>query len=111
MNDKENKKDNGFAQGITLIIIGVIFTLISVFDYEINWHVLGKMWPVLLIIIGVCIMPINKWIRTVIAILLLAFGAVIYHQRTEDYGCDTKVRRTNECIVEPRSHGDCDYDD
>lgn len=101
MDNKENKKDKGFSQGITLIVIGVIFTLITVFDFEVDWHALSKLWPLLLIIIGVCIMPINKWIRTVIALALLVFGAVAYQQKTEGVrvGNKTEYRINNRTRV------------
>ena len=101
MSNNENKKDDGFGKGLTLIIIGVIALLITFFDFEIDWHVLGKMWPVLLIIIGVCIMPINKWIRTVIALALLVFGAVAYQQKTDGIrvGNKTEYRINNRTRV------------
>ena len=101
MNNNDNKKDKGFSQGITLIVIGVIFTLITIFDFEIDWRVMAKMWPLLLIIIGVCIMPINKWIRTVIALVLLAFGAVAYNQKAE---VAKSVNKTEYKIQQKKSH-------
>ena len=110
MDNSEKEKDKGFGQGITLIIIGVIFTLITIFDFEINWHVMSKMWPLLLIIIGVCIMPINKWIRTAIALVLLIFGAVAYHQKADgDYGNKTKIHNRVEYKI--KSHSSTDFDD
>lgn len=111
MSNNENKNNDGFGRGLTLIIIGVIALLITFFDFEIDWHVLAKMWPVLLIIIGVCVMPINKWIRTVIALVLLALGAVAYHQKAgEDDGC-TKVHNRVEYRTHSHTYYDCDDDD
>lgn len=106
MNDNENKRDKGFGQGITLIVIGVIFTLVTVFDFEIDWHVLSKLWPLLLIIIGVCIMPINKWIRAAIAFALLVFGVMAYQQKVEG---TTKVKNKTEFRI--KSHQRVFFDD
>lgn len=83
MDNNENKKDRGIFQGVALIIIGVVLICVKLFDFDIDWDILAKLWPLLLIIIGVCIMPINKWIRTAMVLLLLAFGAVMYHQIEE----------------------------
>ena len=105
MSNNENNKEKGFSQGIILIIIGVIFTMVTLFDFDINWYVVAKMWPLLLIIIGVCIMPINKWVRTVIALVLLALGCVLYHQKADDTCCKNKV----EIIT--RSHRGVFWDD
>ena len=83
MSNNENKGNDGFGRGLTLIIIGVIALMVTFFDYEIDWHVLAKMWPLLLIIIGVCIMPVNRWIRTAIALALLAFGVMAYQHKAD----------------------------
>lgn len=111
MENNENKKDNGFGKGIILIIIGVIALMMTFFDFEIDWHLLSKMWPLLLIIIGVCIMPINKWVRTVIALILLVFGAVMYHQKASDEDGCTKVHNRIEYKINKHSHSDWDDDD
>ena len=83
MSEKENNKNDGFSKGIVLIIIGVIALLITFFEVAVDWHVVGKMWPVLLIAIGIGIMPINRWIRTVLILVLLALGYVAYQNKTD----------------------------
>ena len=84
MSNKEQNKNDGFGSGLTLIILGVIALMVTFFDFEIDWHMMAKLWPLLLIIIGVCIMPINRWIRTVLALLLLALGFVAYQNKIND---------------------------
>ena len=111
MSNNENKTNDSFSKGIILIVIGVIALLITFFDFEINWHVMVKMWPILLIIIGVCIMPINKWIRTVIALVLLVLGAVAYHQKAEGDEGWTKVHNRIEYKSHTHTYYDCDDDD
>lgn len=111
MSNNENKTNDSFGKGITLIVIGVIALLITFFDFEIDWHVVAKMWPLLLVIIGVCIMPINKWIRTVIALTLLILGAVAYHQKAGNDDGWTKVHNRVEYQIKSHSHYDCDDDD
>ena len=109
MSNNENKTNDSFGKGITLIVIGVIALLITFFDFEIDWHVVAKMWPLLLVIIGVCIMPINKWIRTVIALTLLILGAVAYHQKAGSDEGWTKVKNRVEYKI--KSHSNFDFDD
>ena len=105
MSNNENKTNNdNFGRGITLIVIGVIALLITFFDIEIDWHVVGKMWPMILIIIGVCLMPINRWIRTALALLLLIIGYAAYQQKADV----TKVINRTE-IISTFSDDDDDY--
>lgn len=104
MENNEKKNDKGFSKGVTLIIIGVIFTLVTLFDFELDWYLVAKMWPLLLIIIGVCIMPINKWIRLAITIALLAFGAALYQQKAD-------VTRVDRIEIRKGSHPRIIFDD
>ena len=105
MNNNENKTNNdNFGRGITLIVIGVIALLITFFDIEIDWHVVGKMWPMILIIIGVCLMPINRWIRTALALLLLIIGYAAYQQKAD---VTKAINRTE--IISTFSDDDDDY--
>lgn len=104
MNNNENKTHDNFGRGITLIIIGVFALLITFFDFKVDWHIIGDLWPMILIIIGVCIMPINRWIRTVIALVLLAVGFIAYQSRV----CDT-TKVINETEITSTFNGDDDY--
>lgn len=84
MSNNEKNTSDGFGRGLTLIIIGVIALMMTFFDFEINWHVMAKLWPLILIIIGVCLMPINRWVRTAIALALLVLGFVAYQNKMDE---------------------------
>jgi len=81
MSNNEKNTNDSFSRGVFLIIIGAIALLITFFDFDVDWHIVGKMWPVLLIIIGVCLMPINKWLRTLLAVALFALGYWAYENK------------------------------
>ena len=108
MENNTKRTNDGFGKGIILIIIGVVALLITFFDFEVDWDVMLKLWPLLLIIIGVCIMPIDKWIRTVIALVLLSLGAVAYLQKANGDGCTKVINKTEYKI---KSHSRVVFDD
>ncbi len=84
MSNNENNKNVGFGNGLVLIVIGVIALCVTFFEIDLDWDILLDLWPILLIIIGICIMPINKWIKTALALSLLALGIMAYQNRVED---------------------------
>ena len=82
----KNKNDNdNFASGIGLIIIGVIALLVMLFDVDLVWSKLFELWPLALIILGVCIMPINRWVRVSIVTVLVACGCLAYISKVDSY--------------------------
>lgn len=84
MSNNENNKNVGFGNGLVLIIIGVLALCVTFFEIDLDWDILLDLWPILLIIIGICIMPINKWIKTALALSLVALGIMAYQNRVED---------------------------
>ena len=91
MNNNENNKNVGFGNGMVLIVIGVIALCVTFFDIDLDWDVLLDLWPILLIIIGICIMPINKWVKTALALSLLALGIMAYQNRIHEDKVINKV--------------------
>ena len=84
MSNNENNKNTSFGNGIVLIVLGVIGLCITFFDIDLDWDILLDLWPILLIIIGICIMPINKWIKTALALSLVTLGIMAYQNRVKE---------------------------
>jgi hypothetical protein len=80
----DNDKNVGFGNGLVLIVIGVIALCVTFFEIDLDWDILLDLWPILLIIIGICIMPINKWIKTALALSLVTLGILAYQNRVEE---------------------------
>lgn len=76
MSNNQNK--DGFCTGVVLVIVGIFALCATFFDIDINWSNLSKLWPLILVITGVCIIPVNRWIKTGVVLLILICGAVGY---------------------------------
>lgn len=105
MDNNENNKNVGFGNGMVLIVIGIIALCVTFFDVDLDWDVLIDLWPILLIIIGICIMPINKWVKTALALSLVALGIMAYQNRIEE----GKGGKTVEIISSYLDDDDVDF--
>ncbi|NOR88273.1 MAG: hypothetical protein GQ527_11745 [Bacteroidales bacterium] len=63
--------------GVLLVAIGSLFVLDNMDLLDFNFAALVDLWPVLLVVWGVSILPIKKSYKTVIGILI-AVGALVY---------------------------------
>lgn len=72
-------KNKRLFWGIILLFIGVIALLASLGVFEFSWLTARKLWPILLIIIGVMILPTNDTIKAIIFLVTLAIGCLLYH--------------------------------
>ncbi len=92
MANSKTKSGDGFATGMMLIIIGVFAMCVIFFDIHIVWQNVIRLWPLLLIIIGVCVLPINRWIRTGIVAVVVLGGVIGY--TCMDGSCGSSVRHS-----------------
>lgn len=60
-----------------LILIGVLFTLDNLNLLDFDWYHIWRLWPVVLVLWGVSILPVKSIIKIVLVILVLA-GSVYY---------------------------------
>ncbi len=63
--------------GVILILIGILFTLENLNLINFNVRELWRLWPVVLVLWGISIIPVDKWIRLGLVLLVLA-GSVFF---------------------------------
>jgi len=76
--------------GLILILIGTLFILqnLNVLDFE--WVRLWRLWPVLLVLWGVSILPANNWIKSGLLVIVLAGSVYFMLDQTIDWRADRK---------------------
>src|SRR5210317_857070 len=81
--------------GIILILIGVLFILqnLNVVDFE--WVRLWRLWPVLLVLWGVSILPANNWIKSGLLVVVLAGTVYFMLDQTIDWRADRNYLRNH----------------
>lgn len=80
-------KTKNIIWGIVLVIIGVLFILKNLDVIYFSWHSLWRLWPLVLVLIGVTILPVKDAIKVALTIVVLVIGAVflITYQGGDDW--------------------------
>jgi hypothetical protein len=63
--------------GIILILLGVLFTLDNMNMIDFAWYNLWRLWPVVLVLWGISILPVRDFIKVILVLLVLG-GSVTY---------------------------------
>jgi hypothetical protein len=69
--------------GIILIMIGILFILKNAGIVFVSWHMVWRLWPVLIILWGISIIPVKNWIKLVASLVIIIVGVVVL-QRIPD---------------------------
>ncbi len=57
--------------GVILIFAGVLFILQNLGLVHFNWMAMWRLWPVILVLWGVSIIPVKDWIKIILVLLVL----------------------------------------
>lgn len=71
--------------GIILILIGILFTLENLNLIDFDWYNLWRLWPVILVLWGVSILPVKNIFKVVLVLLVLAFSIHYTMDRTVEW--------------------------
>ena len=72
-------KSRNLFLGIIILFIGVIALLAAFNVFEFSWTLVWRMWPMLLILIGVMILPVKDWLKAILLVLTLCGSVLLYH--------------------------------
>ena len=78
-------KSKNLFIGLLIVFIGVVALLASLNVFEFHWSILWRLWPMVLILLGIAILPINDYIKALILVLTLGLGCLLYHFENKNY--------------------------
>ena len=71
-------KNRNWLLGIILLFVGVVALLASLDVFEFRWSVVWHLWPMLLIICGIMVLPVKDWLKVILLLASLAGGVLLY---------------------------------
>lgn len=79
-------KSGNIFWGVTLIVIGFLFLFDKLDIIYFDWGMFWRLWPVLLVLWGIAIMPINGVLKTLLSLLVAALTIGFYVQKNRTDG-------------------------
>lgn len=71
--------------GVLLVIIGILFILKNTGVLFFNWHTIWHLWPVVLILWGISLIPIKDWIKLVLSLVTVLVTFLTAQHYTETH--------------------------
>ena len=78
-------KSRNLFIGILILFIGVVALLSTLGVFSFHWGIVWRLWPIMFIILGISLLPLNEYIRSGLLLLALALGCVFYHIENKNY--------------------------
>ena len=71
-------KNKNLLLGVILVFVGVVALLASLDIFEFRWSIIWHLWPMLLVIIGILVLPVKDWLKVIMLLVSLAIGILLY---------------------------------
>lgn len=78
-------KSKNLYIGILIVFAGVIALLSALNVFDFHWSIFWRLWPMILIIMGIAFLPINDYYKALFLVLALGVGCLLYHQENKHY--------------------------
>ena len=78
-------KSRNLFIGILILFAGVIALLSALNVFDFHWSIAWSLWPMILIICGIAMLPINEYLKSAILLVALGVGCVLYHVENQNY--------------------------
>jgi hypothetical protein len=119
-NKKSMKKNKGIFWGLLLVAIGLLWLGRTFGLFHFSWYNFARLWPLLIILIGVKCLPIEQTWKNVCSVIILALAIVLlfvlptrschHHYWWNDKYVIKKKNTHTECYVENEDEDDLDFD-
>lgn len=93
--------------GLILIVLGLLFTLENLNVIDFDWYNLWRLWPVILVLWGVSILPVKNLVKTILVVLVL--GGSIYYMLDNTVRWESENSYTFD-FSDENSYNDVDQD-
>ncbi len=77
-------KSRNLFLGIILLFVGVVTLLVTLDVIDFSWGVAWRLWPMLLILTGIAILPLRDGIKALLLIAALTIGVLLYRHEAEN---------------------------
>lgn len=104
-------KSKNLFIGILIVFIGVVALLASLNVFDFHWSIFWRLWPIILIILGVAILPVNDYMKALFLVLTLGLGSLLYYHESKHYQGNAVTRFFNNHFSQWNWDWDDDDDD
>ncbi|MBR4391880.1 MAG: hypothetical protein IKT08_07245 [Bacteroidales bacterium] len=78
-------KSRNLFIGVLILFTGVVALLVTLHVFEFHWSILWSLWPMILIICGISMLPLNEYLKTAILLVALGIGCLLYAHESSHY--------------------------
>jgi len=78
-------KSKNLFTGILMLFAGVVALLSVLGVFTFHWSIVWSLWPMMLIIFGIALLPFKEYLKAILLLVALGAGCLLYNFEAKDY--------------------------
>ena len=78
-------KSKNLIIGLLILFVGVVALLSALNVFDFHWSIVWRLWPMILVIFGITLLPLNDYIKGALVLAALGVGCLLYHVEAKHY--------------------------
>lgn len=91
-------KSRNLFVGILILFAGVVALLSTLHVFDFHWSIAWTLWPMILIICGIAMLPLNEYLKSAILVVALGVSCLLYHVENRGYEGNPVTRFINRHV-------------
>ena len=88
-------KSKNLIIGLLVLFFGVVTLLSTLNVFDFHWSIVWRLWPMILVIFGITLLPLNDYIKGALVLAALGVGCLLYNVEAKHYQGNTITRFYN----------------
>lgn len=78
-------KSRNLFLGLIVLFIGIIALLGALNVIDFSWRIASRLWPFILILIGIAILPVKDYLKAILLLLTMGASVLLYHNEAVNH--------------------------
>ncbi|MBO7082732.1 MAG: hypothetical protein J6W30_02675 [Bacteroidales bacterium] len=78
-------KSKNLIIGLLVLFFGVVTLLSTLNVFDFHWSIVWRLWPMILVIFGITLLPLNDYIKGALVLAALGVGCLLYNVEAKHY--------------------------
>lgn len=93
-------KSRNLFLGLIIIFVGVIALLASIGAIDFSWRVAWRLWPMMLIVAGIAVLPLKEVWKALLLLATMALSVLLYQHEAETHKRHHWLFSQNEVVLQ-----------
>ena len=93
MNSVKSTFQDKFVQATFRLLLLLVAMLVVTVGFDVEWSEISDLWPLIIVVFGIFILPMERSIKTMLVIAIITFVCIAYQVKTNSFDDEDDIEQ------------------